>query len=466
MADITIESTANTSGTVRRPQPIGVFPLPAGYLLLPDGPGHDDVRATLVDGKLPAELPGTLEFYSHALAGDLDASLAALIGGDLVTRINRFVLDPSADALDLLLADVAALHDAALDPDALGPDALDPAAPGPAASPGGSAAVHSAVDLRVFVETIAFVVGLRAVPPAVGGASGEFAALVLAAQATAALERGRSGDAIELLEAAAQAARPISAALTGQLMGQLANVQLDEGGSQRAAVTFQAAIDHLSGTDLHVSRAELHVAAGAMFQEMSEAAPRLMQQAIDHYHQALALVNATTAPETFAVANANLGLAYLMMPMHEATDLLRIGVAVQSMREALEYFTPETHYDRWSSTQLNLANALVYMPSTHQADNIAEAIGLYEGVLQHRTREKDPAGRARVLANQGNALAHLGVFDDAKAKLHEARALFEELGDDEAVMSIRGILDEIAKQESIVRQDAEARRSAPAPGAQ
>ena len=34
-------------------------------------------------------------------------------------------------------------------------------------------------------------------------------------------------------------------------------------------------------------------------------------------------------------------------------------------------------------------------------------------------------GRARVLANQGNALAHLGLLDAARAKLVEARFLFE-----------------------------------------
>jgi hypothetical protein len=99
-----------------------------------------------------------------------------------------------------------------------------------------------------------------------------------------------------------------------------------------------------------------------------------------------------------------------------------------------------------------LANALVYMPSKHQADNIAEAVGLYEGVLQHRDRDSDPQGRARVLANQGNALAHLGVFGDAKAKLHEARSLFEEFEEHESVRSVRGVLDEIAKQESKKRQ--------------
>ncbi len=190
-----------------------------------------------------------------------------------------------------------------------------------------------------------------------------------------------------------------------------------------------------------------------MYQEMSEAAPRLMQQAINHYHQALALVDAKSAPESFAVANANLGLAYVTMPMHEASDQLRIGVAVQSMREALSVFTPERHAERWASTQINLANALVYMPSKHQAENIAEAVDLYEDVLSHRDRHSDPGGRARVLANQGNALAHLGVFGDAKSKLHEARAIFEEFEDDGAVQSVRSVLDQIARQETIGRQE-------------
>ncbi len=306
-----------------------------------------------------------------------------------------------------------------------------------------------------FVETIGFIVGLRSEPGDPSMLDGEFSAMAHAAAATLALERHDHGSAIEELELAARDARPVSGAMAGLLMGQLANAQLDEGGVQRASVTFQAALDLLESTDLRESRAELHVAAGAMFQEMSEAASRLMQQAINHYHQAMALVNADTAPETFAIANANLGLAYITMPMMEASDQLRIGVAVQSMREALKHFTPETHPDRWSSTQLNLANALVYMPSRHQAENIAEAVDLYEDVLAHRNRQTDPHGRARVLANQGNALAHLGLFDDAKVRLHEARAIFEEFDEDEAVRTVRGVLDEIAKHESLRRQDAE-----------
>lgn len=420
----TARSTATdpAAGSIPRPQPLGVFPLPAGYLLIGDDPSLAEVRADLTAGTLPESFPPALGYYELALAGDLDGALAAVEGDDLVSRANRLVLDPSPDRLDELLE---------------------------AATAAGDAVVVS------FAETVGFIVGLRSEPSDGSLVDGEFAAMAHAARATLALERHDAAEAIEELELAAQAANPVSRAIAGQLMGQLANTQLDEGGAQRAAITFQAALDLLEGTDLHISRAELHVAAGAMFQEMSEAAPRLMQHAINHYHQAMALVNAQTAPETFAIANANLGLAYITMPMTEASDQLRIGVAVQSMREALNHFTPESHPDRWSSTQLNLANALVYMPSKHQGDNIAEAVDLYEDVLSYRDRQTDPHGRARVLANQGNALAHLGMFDDAKLRLHEARAIFEEFEEDEAVRSVRGILDEVAKHESMRRQDAE-----------
>jgi tetratricopeptide (TPR) repeat protein len=406
---------------VARPQPLGVFALPAGYLLVSSGTEFDDARAELVAGRVPAVLGDGLAFYRCALAGDADAALALLTGDDPVTRANRLVLAPSEDAYQALVAEAATLADEAF-------------------------ATH--------VALLGFALGLAAEPPDPATTDGELAAMAHAAHATLALARRDTAAAIEHLETGAQVAHTVSVALAGQLMGQLAHAQLDEGGAKRAAVTFQAALDALADTDLAVSRAELHVAAGAMFQEMSEAAPRLMQQAINHYHQAMALVSAETAPETFAIANANLGLAYITMPMNEASDQLPIGVAVQSMREALRYFTPDTHRDRWSSTQLNLANALVYMPSKHQADNIAEAVELYEQVLAVRDRHTDPQGRARVLANQGNALAHLGMFDDAKARLHEARAIFEEFEEREAVMAVRSVLDEIAKQESVLRQDA------------
>ena len=398
-----------------RPQPVGVFPLPAGYLLVGAGNGHDQVRAELVAGRIPEQFPVTLRFYELALGGDAEAALSELTGDDPVTMVNRLVLRPTTGLLEELR------H-------------------------------RTGGDLLAYVETVAFNAGLTSDPPEPGQAGGEVDALVHTARATVALAGHDRGRAAAELESAARLASPVSAALTGQVLGQLASVQLDLGATKRAQVTFQAAIDSLAGTDLHLSLAELHVAAGASYQEMSDAAPRLLKVAINHYMAALSLISSDSAPETFATANANLGLAYLTMPASDAGELLRVGIAVQSLRHALTVFDPERHPERWSSTQLNLANALVYMPSAHQAINIAEAVRLYEEVLVVRDPRRDPQGRARVLANLGNALAHLGLFDQAKLRLHEARAIFEEFAEDAAVRTVRSVLDHVARQESILRQ--------------
>ena len=178
-----------------------------------------------------------------------------------------------------------------------------------------------------------------------------------------------------------------------------------------------------------------------------------MVRAVPHYHSALQLVLREEAPLLWAAAHANLAAAYLTMPMTEASGQLRLGVAAQSLRSALKVYTREDYPEQWASVQLNLANSLVYTPSNHQADNLIEAVDLYEAVLAARDRDADPLGRARVLANQGNVLAHLGDFDQAKAKLYDARFLFEELGDHDSVMTVRGVLDEIAKQQALARTE-------------
>ena len=42
-----------------------------------------------------------------------------------------------------------------------------------------------------------------------------------------------------------------------------------------------------------------------------------------------------------------------------------MGIAVQGLREALKVYHSDTHPELWSSAQLNLANALQYLPTSH-----------------------------------------------------------------------------------------------------
>ncbi|MFI0433943.1 MAG: hypothetical protein ACH36H_12485, partial [Candidatus Nanopelagicales bacterium] len=135
------------------------------------------------------------------------------------------------------------------------------------------------------------------------------------------------------------------------------------------------------------------------------------------------------------------------MPMSDQGDRIRLGVAVNALRAALKIYQPDTHPAEWARTQVNLANALQYLPSAHQADNLEEAVQLYEEVLQ-RVGTRDPLSRARLLANQGNALGHLGVFADARSRLVEARELFAANGDPDSAASVDQTLIELTDAES------------------
>lgn len=402
-----------------RPQPLGTFPLPLGYMLIPavsdTGADTEEVRAALLSGNAPQQWPPGLVAHELAFAGDREGALAALQGTDPVTRYNRFVLDPDSEDADALRSDLG--------------------------------------EFGLLVDLVLFVLGRSDTPPDAGAVDGELAAIALSAQASHALDDGKLKLAVELLEHAAAAAEPSSPRLQGVLVGAAASVCRDLG-DPSAQQCFERALRLLDGADeLRIGRAELHMNLAGLLHEQAEDRPELLAQAIPHYHSTLQLVLRDEAPLLWAATHANLATAYLTLPMVEASGQLRLGVAAQSLRSALKVYTRETHPEQWASVQLNLANSLVYTPSKHQADNLVEAVELYEAVLEARDRDADPHGRARVLANQGNVLAHLGMFDQAKAKLYDARFLFEDLGDDESVRAVRGVLDEVARQRALIRTE-------------
>lgn len=394
-----------------RPQPLGAFPLPLGYLLIPASPETEEARLALLAGQLP-EWPAALRSHELALEGDRDGALAQLTGDDPISRYNRFVMDP---------------------------DSEDPAE------------LRSALgEFGVLVDVVLYAIGRSDTAPEVGDLTGELAAIVLSARASTALHNGDEAGAIADLDRAAEAAATVSEPLRGVLLG--ASASIAEGPD--AVSRFERALKALDGAEgLRITRAELHLTLAGLLHEQSGDRPDMLARAVPHYHAALQLVMREEAPLLWASAHANLATAYLTMPMTEASGQLRLGVAGQSLRSALKVYTPEDYPEQWASVQLNLANSLVYTPSSHQLDNLVEAVELYEAVLQARDRETDPLGRARVLANQGNVLAHLGDFDQAKAKLYEARFIFEEFGDHDSMRSVRGVLDEISRSSALNRTE-------------
>ena len=390
------------------PQPLGVFPPPASLLVLPDRPESGAALEALRAGDLDGELPAGWEFFRRAACGDVQGALAALdaladgaepstanAADALLLAYDRFVLAPDPETLARLERELTG-------------------------------------DLALLLACAAFSAGLSDRSPspsrAVPATDPSLDAVAWMIRAAAEMEEGRLDAALAALDAGIGISRAASPLLAAQLLGQR-SAWLRSSDPRAALAALREAVELARGGRLRPLRVDLCLALGSQLQE-SAATPADTDRggllaAIDAYREAIHCgLSLEDDPEDYALAQNNLGLLYLALPMREAGDPLRMGVAVQSFREALEVFRRETHPEEWSSARLNLANALQYLPSSHPEENLIQAVEIYEELLGVRNPAVDPLGIARLLANQANALAHLGIFPPALAKLDEARRLF------------------------------------------
>lgn len=386
-----------------RPQPLGVLPWPAGMLLLPELPESADVAARIIAGQAPSEWPPSLRYYQLALAGQPEAAAMAIDGDDVVARYNRAVLVGGDGAWEAL-------------------------------------AEATQGELGALVATARFSIGQLDGPPSVAGLTGEVAALVGSARAAGALEQGDPAAAIAELRSAVAAAAPVSPLLAASLQLTLAQILTDADDPAAAAIVADTALRSLPLTADRELRAHLQLSRGLARQALAGEDRGALLAVVGDLNEAAKVFREESHPELFALCNQQLALAYLVMPMSDQGDRLRLGVAVNALRAALRVYTPQTHPAMWASAQTNLANALQYLPSVHQQDNLDEAVQLYEEVLQTRDPNADPLGTARLLSNQGNALGHLGHFADARERLEAARAMFGECGDTESAATVNEIL--------------------------
>lgn len=399
-----------------RPQPMSIFPLPAGYLLLPKTDASEDAHTALLKGKLPEAWPEAWHFYELALNGDLEAALTALkVETSPIAAYNRFVLASSPEAYAQLRSTLGN-------------------------------------DLQILLDVVAYTLGYIDVPPDFDLLEDELRAFVLMAQATHALEQGQFAAAQTLLQAAIDAAGKTSPIFAAQLEVTFADTERQLTGVTGMVIQrYKNALAVLEKTDLKADRGSVWLNLGTAYHEMAQGRRNLLMEAVKCYQEATRLLTQEGHPELYALGQNNLALAYLAMPMVEASDQLRMGIAVQALREALKIYTRETHPHMWASAQLNLANALQYLPSTHTGDNLVQAVEIYEELLDFRSQAEDPIGYARLLANQGNALAHLGIFEHALTKLTEAQLVFAQYGAAEAAQSVAQVIADLQQAREAVQ---------------
>lgn len=392
-----------------RPQPIGVFPGTAGLLLLPPVPEAQALLTELLCGRLPELWPKAWGFFARAVEGERETSLLSALPEGPEGIYNRFVLQPDAEvyvwAKERLEGDYARLLDA-----------------------------------------VAWRMGLSAEAPDLLGADGEIRAFLLATQGYDALQQGDWATGYERIRAAAEAAEGVSPVFAARLYAEGAALQQMRGDDGEEVIAgFRKALELLEGTAFQEVRAELWFQLGTAYQSQADGRKGPLLEAARCYQEALKVFRRESHPEAYAMAQMNLALTYLAMPSLDRGARLRVAVAVQGLREALRVFQKDTHPELWASATVNLANALQQVPTAHPEANLREAVALYEEVLGVRRPEDDPVGYARVLANQGNALAHLGAFSRAVPRLEEARHLFLEHGEKDAAAAVDGVLAEIAR---------------------
>ena len=391
-----LRTIADGGTSIPRPQPVGIFPFPRSHLLVT--PGHDATRAAL-------------------MLGDAAAADAAMASHEntLIDRYNAFVRSPSPESL----AAIEAAGDAAI---------------------------------AALARAAAFAHGLVDDLPEPGPLDGELAALVRMTAAAGWIERGDGGRAVkELREAVAAASEP-APVFAAILEMQLADMLAAEPGGDVATLLghLDEALRLAESARLPLLVAELWMRKGVALQQGAANGdrPKLLE-AVTCYQKALAAgVTEESNPACYGQLQNNLGLAYLSMPSRESSDLLRTGIAVQSFRHALKVYDREREPDMWSSVKMNLASALQYLPSSHPEENLMQAVDTYEEVLEVRTEARDPVAHARVLLNQANALAHLGIFRPAIEKLAHAYKLFAWHECFDESLTAKEMLDQIQQQDA------------------
>lgn len=397
-------------GSLLRPQPIGVFPGTAGFLLLPSVPEEEQLLPLLLHGFLPEQWPDPWRFYAAAVAGQSEEAVAAWLTDGPVGAYNRFILMPNETTY-------------------------------------ASAEQMLEGEERLLLDAVAWRFGFRNAPPPLGDSRNEVRAFLLATHAYDAFQREDWQPGLEVLLEAAHTVQDVSPVFSARLYAEWAATRHMLGDDGDETINgYRTALKLLEVSPFDEARAELWFQLGTVLQATADGRKSMLVEAVHCYQEALKVYKRDTHPEGYAMVHMNLALAYLAMPATDRSVRLRSAVAIQSLRESLRIYTKESYPELWASATLNLANALQHVKTSHQEENLWEAVALYEDVLTVRRPEDDPVGYARVLANQGNALAHLGAFSRAVPRLEQARMYFVKHGEYESAEAVNAVLAEIEKK--------------------
>lgn len=152
---------------------------------------------------------------------------------------------------------------------------------------------------------------------------------------------------------------------------------------------------------------------------------RHLQQAIEYYQQAIAVMPEEPDAEFFAMVQNNLGAVYSdLAPLQDTTAALH--QAVQAYETALQYRSPTTDTLRYVSTQNNLGTVYWHLAQKEGSVNhLLGAVGCYEAALVLLSEEQEPMNWAMMQNNLGTAYLNLSQYQDPFACLEVAVTAYQ-----------------------------------------
>ena len=402
-------------------QPIGVFPGLAGFFLLPNIENREYYMNHILKGFLPDKVPEAWRFFVAAVNGESEETVLSLIDDTKEGLYNRFILMPN----EKTYAEA-------------------------------KRALHNEEACMRLLDAVAWRLQLTDnTPNSIDLNDGEIKAFVLASLAYEYLQNEVWEEGLQYLKKAASTVTDYSPMFAARLLSEwAATKQMIGRVDDDTIASFEKALKYIENSPFTEMKAELSFQLGTAYQERAAKGETVNYlKAIQNYNAAVQLYDKEKFPEEFAMTHMNLALAYLGMPSDTDKQQLRIATAIQSLREALRFFKKDTYREYWASATINLANTLQYAKTSHIEDNLWEAVSLYAEVLEVRTKEEDPLGYARLIANQGTALSHLGAFSRAVPQLQRAKEIFERIGGMDMASAVQDTLDEITiKQNELMNK--------------
>lgn len=168
--------------------------------------------------------------------------------------------------------------------------------------------------------------------------------------------------------------------------------------------------------------AHIHFDMGYALGEYPTKRAALVEERIRHYEEALEFYTGEETGKLWAMAQNNLGSAYIDLPTGDRGD--NLGKAIECYEAALRVYTEKGFPQQWATTQNNLGAAYAQLPTGDRNENLKRAIRHFEAALRVYTEKDFPQDWAMTQNNLGNPYLRLPTGDKGE-NLKRAMRHFE-----------------------------------------